>query len=244
MSPWRAVVFDLDDTLYPEREFVRSGFGAAADWAAETLGGDRERVFAALWGMFESGVRKDTFDQWLTGEGHHSLEHRNAMVGAYRRHRPRIVPYPDVLPALAALKGTVRLGVITEGARSVQEAKLEALGLNAMLDRVVIIDESDRESWKPSPRPFQRWLEGTGIPPSEAVYLGDNPAKDFLGARRAGWASVRVRRADGLHRDVSPGSPEAEPDLEIGELSSLPARLTEARGRTRTAPRRDSGGDR
>jgi putative hydrolase of the HAD superfamily len=225
MSRWRAVVFDLDDTLYPERAYVRGGFEAVARWASETMGEEPQAVMDELWAMFESGVRGDTFDHWLRGRGRAPETDRAAMIDAYRRHRPRLAAYPDVIPALEGLRGKVRLGLITEGSREVQDAKLDALGLRSWFNKVVVLGEEQRADWKPSPRPFQQWLEGSSIEPAAAIYLGDNPAKDFLGARHAGWTSVRVRRSDGLHREEEPEAAEAHPDLEISTLQSLPSIL-------------------
>ena len=230
MSRPRAVVFDLDDTLYPERDFVRGGFEAVAGWAARTLGEDAESVFDELWQMFEAGVRRDTFDRWLQRRGRASAAERDAMIEAYRSQLPRLIPYPDVLPALARLHGTARLGLITEGWRAVQQAKLDALGLRSWFDRVVVLGEDERAEWKPSRRPFDRWLEGIPVRPDSAVYVGDNPAKDFLGARRAGWRSLRVRRSDGLHRDEEPAGAEARPDAEIPDLSQLESILENLTG--------------
>lgn len=220
MSRWRAVVFDLDDTLYPERDYVRGGFVAVAEWAASGLGKERQAVFDELWAMFEAGVRGDTFDRWLDRSGFPAEGNRERMITAYRGHQPRLEPYPDVLPILTALRGKAQLGLITEGARSVQEMKLAALGLSQAFDKVVVLGEEERSDWKPSPRPFELWLMETGIAPADAVYLGDNPGKDFLGARRAGWFSIRVRRPDGLHHDEEPFAPEAAPDLEVPDLES------------------------
>jgi putative hydrolase of the HAD superfamily len=221
MSRWRAVVFDLDDTLYPEREYVRGGFEAVARWASESLGEKPQAVFDELWAMFEAGVRRDTFDRWLQRRGRAPEAERAEMIEAYRRHRPRLAPYPDVVPALEGLHGKARLGLITEGPRAVQDAKLDALGLRSWFDKVVVLGEEERTDWKPSRLPFDRWLQGSEIRPETAVYLGDNPAKDFLAARRAGWASIRVRRSDGLHRQEEPLGPEARPDREISDLQSL-----------------------
>jgi putative hydrolase of the HAD superfamily len=221
MSRWRAVVFDLDDTLYPERAYVRGGFEAVARWASDTMGEEPQAVLDELWSMFEAGVRGDTFDRWLRRRGREPGTDRAAMIDAYRRHRPRLAPYPDVVPTLEGLHGRARLGLITEGAREVQDAKLDALGLRSWFNKVVVLGEEQRANWKPSPRPFQLWLEGSSIEPATAVYLGDNPAKDFRGARHAGWTSVRVRRSDGLHRDEEPEAAEARPDLEIPDLQSL-----------------------
>jgi putative hydrolase of the HAD superfamily len=225
MNRWRAVVFDLDDTLYPERDFVRGGFEAVARWAAETSGEEAPAVFEELWAMFEAGVRGDTFDRWLERRGRVAEEERASMIEVYRRHRPRLVSYPDVVPALEGLRGKARLGLITEGPDGAQNAKLDALGLRPWFDKVVVLGDKERTHWKPSPRPFQLWLEGSSIEPAAAVYLGDNPAKDFLGARRAGWASVRVRRGDGLHRAEEPNEVEARPDHEVADLRSLLAVL-------------------
>jgi putative hydrolase of the HAD superfamily len=229
----RAVVFDLDDTLYPERDYVRSGFAAVADHAARAIGEDPQEVLRELWQMFESGVRGDTFDRWLRGRGRDPAIDGPGMIETYRRHTPRLLPYPDVVPALEALRGETRLGLITEGPRAVQQAKLEALGLRPWFDKVVILGEDERGAWKPSREPFDRWLEGSGLSPEEAVYLADNPAKDFLGARRAGWRSIRIRRADGLHRDEEPAGDEARPDEEAEDLTSLASILA----RTEATPR-------
>lgn len=220
MSRWQAVVFDLDDTLYPERDYVRGGFQAVATWAERSMRADSGAAFAELWAMFEDGVRGNTFDRWLKTHGH-PVEYRAAMMDAYRGHIPQLTPYPDVVPTLGNLRGRVRLGLITEGVRSVQEAKLEALGLRPWFDKVVIFGEDVRSDWKPSRVPFDRWLEGSDVSPEAAVYLADNPAKDFLGARRAGWASIRVRRSEGLHRDEEPSDPEGLPDAEIHDFQAL-----------------------
>lgn len=221
MSRWQAVVFDLDDTLYPERDYVRGGLRAAAEWAAASLGVESEPAFDGLWSLFEQGVRGDIFDRWLRARGVRLEVNREAMVEAYRGHRPSLAPYPDVLPTLARLGAEARLGLITEGWRSVQASKVAALGLDQALPRQVILGEDEPEHWKPSPEPFRRWLEGQPIAAGQAIYVGDNPAKDFLGARRAGWTSVRLRRADGLHRGEEPATTEAAPDFEIDSLEAL-----------------------
>jgi putative hydrolase of the HAD superfamily len=221
MSRWRAVVFDLDDTLYPERDYVRGGFEAVARWASATTGEPYQAAFDELWAMFEAGVRHDTFDRWLQRRGRGPEPDRGTMIEVYRRQRPRLAPYADVLPALTGLRHQMRLGLITEGPSAVQQAKLDALGLRPWFDKIVVLGEDERADWKPSRRPFDRWLEGGVIRPEAAVYVGDNPAKDFLAARRAGWSSVRVRRSDGLHRGEEPLMDEARPDREIPDLRSL-----------------------
>jgi len=233
MNRWQAVVFDLDDTLYPERDYVRGGFEAVGRWAAEAFDEDPQTVSDELWAMFEAGVRGDTFDRWLRGRGRESGTARTAMIDAYRSAPPRLAPYPDVEPALSALKGATRLGLISEGPSAVQHAKLNALGLRSWFDKVVILGEDERSEWKPSRAPFDRWLAGETASAEAAVYIGDNPAKDFLGARAAGWASIRLRRGDGLHRDEEPADEAARADGEIPELSGLASILDDLARETR-----------
>jgi FMN phosphatase YigB (HAD superfamily) len=59
------------------------------------------------------------------------------------------------------------------------------------------------------------------------VYVSDNPAKDFLGARRAGMRSIRVRRAGGIYTALEPETPEYAPDAEVGDLERVPRALDE-----------------
>jgi putative hydrolase of the HAD superfamily len=132
----------------------------------------------------------------------------------------------DVRDLLSRLRAARRLGLVTDGRLAQQQAKARALGLPWLLDALVFSDELGPEKWKPHPAPFWALLERLGIPAAEAVYVGDNPAKDFLGARRAGMRSVRLRRPDGLHAAAEPESAEASPDAEIRTLSELEGLLS------------------
>jgi putative hydrolase of the HAD superfamily len=217
----RAVGFDLDDTLYPERAYVLSGFEAVARWGAAELGHPAEEMAGELRALFEAGVRQDTFDRWLASKRLPVAGNRDRMLEVYRSHRPRLEPYDDVRPSLERLRRAFRLGLATEGAEGVQAAKLEALGLRASFSAVVILGEGERQRWKPDPWPLVQLAEELEVGPSEMVYAGDNPAKDFAAARRAGMRSVRLRRPDGLHAAEEPADPEAAPDVEVADLQGL-----------------------
>jgi putative hydrolase of the HAD superfamily len=216
----KAWIFDLDDTLYPERDYVHSGFRAVGEWAAERLGLSPTLVEAQLESLFDGGFRKDAFQWWLSEQGL-SDSLLPEMVEVYRNHAPRIAFYPDSVHVLEAVKPLCRLGLITEGRRAAQEAKIAALGLRRWIEAAVILGEADRAEWKPSPEPFRRMLAMLSVPGREAAYVGDNPRKDFRGAREAGLYSVRIRRAGGLHADEEPAAAEDEPDREIRSLADL-----------------------
>ncbi len=218
---WRAVGFDLDDTLYPERAFVSSGFEAAGRWLEVELGLPAQTTMKELAVLFEAGVRGDTFDRWLAAHHLPREPYRDGMLQAYRSHRPRLSPFADIPAGLDRLRTVYRLGLATEGARAVQEAKLEAIGLRDRFDAVVILGEEDRSRWKPDPWPLGRLAEALRVSATEMVYVGDNPQKDFEAARRAGMMSVRLRRADGLHAGEEPATRQARPDAEVTDMTGL-----------------------
>ena len=222
VSKWQTIVFDLDDTLYPERQYVLSGFRAVAAWAAGALGLPEGRSYDELHELFVTGVRGDTFNQWLAAHDVEPQKYIPAMVAAYREHRPQIAFHDGAAEMLRQLAVAHRLGVVTDGPLDVQRRKAAALGLESLVDAVVYSDELGRDAWKPSPRPFAEVLRRLDAAAEASVYVADNPAKDFLGARRAGMASIRIRHADGLHVEEEPESAEYAPDLEIASFDELP----------------------
>ena len=220
MSELKAIVFDLDDTLFLERDYALSGFRAVAEWAVGNVGIPAEEAYSDLTRLFDEGVRTATFDTWLIARGR-SLESIPAMVQVFRDHEPKITPAPAAIRILKGLRSRYALGLVTDGYSAVQHKKLAALGLGALFDSVVVSDDHGRAAWKPNPLPFQIALDALGVPGPAAVYVADNPVKDFLGARRAGMWSIRVRWAEGVYRDVEAETPDHACDVEIDGLEDL-----------------------
>jgi putative hydrolase of the HAD superfamily len=217
----RTVVVDLDDTLYAEEDYVHSGFRAVSDWAAEHLDIAASQGYIELGSLFRSGVRGDTFDRWLSSHGVDSDGVIGELVRVYREHKPQIQPFAEAPALLEHLGERYRLGLLSDGYEQVQTAKLEALGLREAFAAVLITDELGREAWKPSPRGFEVLLERLEASPAEAVYVSDNPAKDFVAARDAGMRSVRVRHPHGIYAALEPESALHAPDTEIAGLGHL-----------------------
>jgi putative hydrolase of the HAD superfamily len=221
VGTWQAVVFDLDDTLYPERDYVLSGFRAVASLAEARLGIPAGEGFARLRGLFEDGVRGDTFDRWLAAAGVSDRRLVGEMVEVYRGHDPVLEPSPGVPELLASLRRRCRLGLVSDGPLPVQQRKLAALKLAPYLDAVVFSDRWGREAWKPSTRPFEAVLGELGADAGAAVYVGDNPTKDFLGARRVGMGTVWLRQGGGEYAHLSPPSDRHAPDHTVPSVSAL-----------------------
>lgn len=213
-------VFDLDDTLYPESQFVLSGFAAAGAWL------ERERGVAGLAAgaaeLFQRGVRGRIFDEALPALGLASdpvLLKR--LVEVYREHEPRLTLYPDAARLLARLQGRCSLALLTDGWAQTQRNKARALGLEKLIPARIYSDELGGPGcWKPSPRPYEAVMRMLGGSGADYLYVGDNPKKDFQGARALGWRTVRVRRPEGEHARAEP-EPGSEADEEISSLAGF-----------------------
>ncbi len=198
----RAVVFDLDDTLFLERNYVRSGFAAVGEYLR--LKTARRSAFERwMWRRFVSGRRDamfdalaERFDLGLTGKEIRRL------VGVYRRHRPDIRPCRGVETVLANLRRRrMKLGLLSDGFLPAQRLKLEALGLAKYFNKVVFTERIGRSAWKPSPRGFESIRRALGVPHAGCVYVADNPAKDFLAPNGLGWLTIQWRRNGQVHAD-------------------------------------------
>ena len=221
MAIFQAVLFDLDDTLYPERAYVRSGFKAAAAWAEQELGIDRSTGFEELWAYFVAGVRGNTYNLWLESHGIKEDQWIPKLVDVYRSHKPDIEPYPGVRELLETLQKRTKLGLITEGHTAAQRNKLAALGLESMFPVIVITGMENREFWKPHTRPYITALDALGVEAADSVYVGDNPRKDFFGARQLGMGTVRVKWPPGLNTPLQAESAANEADATITDLNNL-----------------------
>jgi putative hydrolase of the HAD superfamily len=215
-------IFDLDDTLYLERDYVRSGFHAAGMWARRELGVPdfSERALRE----FECGRRADIFDRVLDSYGLLDCNAVARLVQVYRSHTPSITLLPDAIQCLNALRSRCHLALITDGRVVQQQNKLRALELDTGLDLVVLTDKWGREFWKPNLRAFNYVQQQFAVSPDSCVYIADNPAKDFVGPRRLGWRTIRIRRENGLHRQHSAQESYAA-DREVADLCEVPAML-------------------
>jgi len=227
-TPILAVIFDLDDTLYPERDYVRSGYRAVAEHLRGQLGRN-EPFEAALWKLFQAGRYSAAFDE---------LNHRQRLglgkddiaelVAVYRSHRPTIQPYEGTAELLGRLHADYRLGLLSDGFLPAQQLKLQALGLGRFFDAVVFTEELGREAWKPSPAGFEAVAKRLGAPHESCAYVGDNPAKDFLAPNALGWLTVQVLHPGQIHAH-KPAPPAGRPQRIASDGGELIQALREVR---------------
>lgn len=205
----KAVVFDLDDTLYPEEEYVKSGFHAIADAFND------EDLYARLYSLFKE--KKNNVYQ----RAGFSEEQCKRCIEIYRSHFPDISLDDETETLLKKLKKSgYKLGIITDGRPEGQRNKIKALGLEEMMDCIIVTDEMGGiEYRKPDPKAFQFMQEALGVEFNEMMYVGDNPEKDFYIGSVYPIITVRVTHS-GLYtvREYLNGIKEKVMCNELGEI--------------------------
>ncbi len=204
----RLVVFDLDDTLYPERDYVASGF-AAVGRRVETHQGIHG--FSELaWRLFEDGRRGNIFDlafEQLGVSADKALIEQ--AVDVYRRHTPTIALFPDAEECLARIDGHTALALISDGPAESQRRKVDALKLSRRIPDIILTEMLGPAYRKPSTLAFEAVEVKHGAAGHTCVYIADNPRKDFIGPKTLGWDTIRVRRPIGLYKDEHTGEEHA-----------------------------------
>ena len=189
-SQIKGVIFDLDDTLYSEKDYVRSGYKAVSDF----LGGGYEDK---LWSYFENG--SPAIDELLKEIGREN--ERETALAVYRCHKPKIKLYETAKEVLLQLRSSgKKVGIITDGRPGGQKNKLKALGLDQLVDDIIITDELGGEQFrKPCDIAFRILQNRWRLPANELVYVGDNQSKDFQAPQQLGMKYVYFQNKNGLY---------------------------------------------
>ncbi len=222
------VVFDLDDTLYDEIEYCKSGFTAVAEFFAELPEAPpAERIFGALWEQFTAGNRTNTFNAALDELGISYDDKRiKEMVNVYRNHIPRIKLPEDSRDVFCELRVKYTLALLTDGFLPAQKLKVQSLGIEKYFKCIVYTEQLGREFWKPSPAGFEKIIQILNAKPEDMVYIADNEKKDFIAPNKLGFLTVQLIRSARIHTSISAES-RAKARCVIHKISQLPALLDE-----------------
>ena len=218
----KAVLFDLDYTLYDQRQYVEGAFADVAKAISQDCGQEGNSLRESLW---RTWTRLGTdyaflFNEWLEEAGILTPEHITLCVRVFHAHCPEgLVLYEGADEVLGALKQKYTLGLITDGDPGMQRNKLRALNLKTRFDFILYPQE---RSWrKPDDRIFHWALETANLKAGEAVYVGDHPVKDIAGARRAGLKTVRLLRGEFRYMPDDPVFPPHRRIHDLPDLSGL-----------------------
>ena len=197
-----AVVFDLDDTLWPiapviERaEKAMAGWirthapDVAARWDVNTLKLLRASLVAANPAIANDvmALRRGTILAAFDECGGSAKQAEQAFA-FFRAERQKVAFYPDALPALQRLSQRFRLGVISNGFANVEE-----IGIAHHFETVVSAHEVGVS--KPAPEIYSACAERMALAPQRMLYVGDDPANDIIGPMRAGWSAAWINRSE------------------------------------------------
>lgn len=191
----QGVVFDLDDTLYSEKDYVRSGFRAVAAGFPQVAD-----MAQKLWNSFEN--KQTAIDAVLEAEGLGTAENKATALRLYRFQKPQITLYPGVSQLLKNLRRDKKLGLITDGRPEGQWAKIEALQIGKYFEKIIVTDElGGPEFRKPNEVAFRLMQQALHVPFDKMVYIGDNAKKDFIAPQSLGMQTIYFRNRNGLYTE-------------------------------------------
>ena len=183
-----AVIFDLDDTLYSEKQYIRSGYKKIAEYF------NLPDMEEEMWNSFENGGK--AIDEVLKAHG--LISKKEQALYIYRFQEPKISLYSGVEELLIRTKKKKKIGIITDGRPEGQRAKLKALNIN--VDKVIITDElGGTEYRKPNPKAFEIMQKELNTEFEKMVYIGDNIKKDFIAPQKLGMKYIWFKNPDGLY---------------------------------------------
>jgi len=220
------VIFDLDDTLYDEVNYCKSGFNAVAEFLARLpQAPPAERIFNCLWKQFTAGNRTKTFNTALDDLGiSYDDKLIKALIKTYRNHIPKITLPSDSKDVLSQLSEKFTLALLTDGFLPAQKLKVQALGIEKYFKKIVYTEQLGRQFWKPSPVGFEKIIQDLNVKLQNTVYVADNEKKDFIAPNKLGISTIQLIRPARIHTDSS-AEPDAAPQYVIHNISQLPALL-------------------
>lgn len=200
--PIKAVLFDLDDTLWSLMPVITNAESVLYSWLHHNLPNVTERFTQEqLRDMrTELSATDPQYKINLWALRHATLTHACHLTGANKERideameifsvaRNAVTPFDDVLPGLTRLRERFAIGSISNGF-----ADLEAIGIAHHFQTSLAAHTFGRA--KPDPAIFHAACDALGSAPHETIYVGDDPVLDVQAAQNAGLEAVWMNRFD------------------------------------------------
>ena len=182
----KVVVFDLDDTLYKEIDFLKSAFLKISFFLSDYLQQNacQKIIYDKMLNLYFD--KQNVFEQILKL---YNINRNNLsiLIEIYRNHKPLIKLSKETINTLNYIKDNrMKIGLITDGRSKQQRNKIEALGLINYIDDIIISEEFGSE--KPSLDNYKYFSDKYGK--TQYYYIGDNIEKDFIAPNKLGWTTI------------------------------------------------------
>lgn len=219
----KVVVFDLDDTLYKEIDFLKSGYRKVAELVEKRFHFPANDVYYNLLSWYSRG--ENAFEK--LNEKYRLDNPISDYLNVYRFHQPNMALTDDARETLIELKKTgVLMGIITDGREETQKNKIEALGLSEWINTDLIIINEEQKCFKPNHWGFDRIMikcfDKNIEADAEFFYVGDNIEKDFIAPNELGWISVcLLDDGKNIHKQSFDFPKECLPQYKIDSIIDL-----------------------
>lgn len=211
----KIVVFDLDDTLYKEIDFLKSAYKEIALMLSE----EKTELYEAIYiSMLSAYYTKQNAFKKVLNEFCIKTHTISDLLNLYRRHKPNIKLDSETRVVLQSLKSMhIPIGIITDGRSIQQRNKLQALGVASYMSHIIISEEFGSE--KPNPANYKYYHD---FYKGHFFYIGDNPKKDFIAAKALGWTTIcLLNKGDNIHPQNFNISSDYLPNYRITNIKQL-----------------------
>jgi putative hydrolase of the HAD superfamily len=206
----RVIVFDLDDTLYKEIDFLRSAF---KEIAGIVDANHAEALYDRIFNIYNNG--QNAF-QYIEKE-YSSFSIRELLM-IYRNHLPKIQLSSSDQNTIAILQTQGVLGIVTDGRSLTQRNKIKALGIDSYFKKIIISEEVGME--KPDIQMFKPFLEYNA---DEYYYIANDTKKDFIGPNTLEWTTICLLDSENKNIHIQDFSLDKTflPKIQIHSLEEL-----------------------
>ena len=188
------IIFDLDDTLYHRKDFVFNGLNNVADLIfIRNNHLKKNKILNELKKLYFNQKNKKIFNDYIKKKKIKNIKIKEC-INAYRYGKNVIKVYPEAKNILQKHKNKIYL--ITDGNKKVQRYKIRLLKIKKFFKKIFITNVYGIKYQKPSMFCFKKIKTIENCEYNNMIYIGDNPAKDFINCNKAGIKTVRLLKGE------------------------------------------------
>jgi putative hydrolase of the HAD superfamily len=206
-------IFDLDDTLFPEIEFLKSGYAVISSKLRQFINSD---IFPEMMKRYQN---EENVFEWILNQYQQKIPHLSIdwLLKEYREHIPAIELHEKTAGFLEELRNlNIPMGLVTDGRSTTQRNKLKALRIENYFTDIIVSEEFGSE--KPDERNYLYFQNK--YPEKNFYFFGDNTSKDFIVPKKLGWKTFCIK-SSGSHIHKQSFDKEPVPDYIISGFEEI-----------------------